>query len=233
VNGTDWTAIAAVATAAAAIVTAWMAWMTRKMAAHAGAQVSIARDTLESAHRPVVVSTARTARRPFPHEDAERPTVREHDGAYFVPIENIGSGAALNVHGVIFWRLEGEEGRTAYEVTTTVCVSPHPLQLAPGAHAELEFRPLTAEPISAPNLLVRIWYASASGVRYWTAEHLSSAVQGYRSRTGRWPMPPEIEEEAAVPDEFADVLARLRRDLLAERFGSRPSSAESGDRGQD
>jgi hypothetical protein len=147
------------------------------------------------------------------------PTINERSGTFIVPVQNVGPGAALNVHGVAMWKLHGEENGEQYEATTTVCVSPHPVQLGPGAVADLEFEPLTPKPISAPNLLLRLWYASPSGERYWTAEHLSSHVQGYRSVTGRWPMPNDVEEAVAVPDEFAQHLLKLRRDALAQRHG--------------
>lgn len=217
----DWTAVAAIATAVAAGVTAWMASVTRQMATHAEAQVATARDALESAHRPVVVTTARTARLPYAETRLATPTVTERGGIFVVPVRNVGPGAALNVHGVLMWQLEGEEDGEHYKVTTTVCASPHPVQLGPGDDAELEFEPLNPEPISAPDLLLRLWYASPSGERYWTAEHLASHVQGYRSMTGRWPMPSDVEEVGALPDEFAEHLTKLRREALAERYGSK------------
>jgi hypothetical protein len=217
----DWTAVAAVATAVAAGVTAWMAWMTRKMATHAGSQASTARAALEDAQRPIVVTTARTARLPNWHSDAAPQAIREQDGKYFVPLQNIGPGAALNVNGVLMWQLVDEEDDEQYDVTTTMCVSPHPQQLAPGAHALLEFRPLNPEPISAPDAALRFWYTSASGEAYWTAERLSSEDPGYRSVTGRGAMPTDINERGAVPEQFAQHLKKLRRESLAQKFGSR------------
>jgi hypothetical protein len=118
------------------------------------------------------------------------------------------------------WNLVGEEDGQHYDVTTTLCVSPHPLQLAPGAHADLEFRPLRREPISASDALVRLWYKSASGESYWTADRLSSDGPGYRSVTGRGDMPTDIKEGGAVPDPFAEQLVQLRNDALKERFGT-------------
>jgi hypothetical protein len=128
-SAADWTAVAAVATAVAAGVTAWMAWMTRKMAVHAGEDATTARTAIENAQRPIIVTTARTARLPYGEESRSAPTIKERGAIFTVPLKNIGSGAGLNVNGVIMWRLEGEEEGDERAVTTTVCVSPHPLQL--------------------------------------------------------------------------------------------------------
>lgn len=54
--------------------------------------------------------------------------------------------SAVDLGGVIVWSLEGEEDGEKRKVTTTTCVSPHPVQLGPGAEAALEFTPLTPEP---------------------------------------------------------------------------------------
>lgn len=226
ISAADWTAVAAAGTALAAGVTAWMAWMTRKMAAHAETQASTAADALEGSQRPIVVTSARTARLPSWNTDIEARTIREQDGKYIVPVQNIGAGAALNVVGVLFWNLVGEEDGEQYDVTTTTCVSPHPLQLASGAHGELEFRPLTQEPISASEALVRLWYKSASDGSYWTADRLSTEDPGYRSVTGRGDLPTDLKEDGAVPDFLAERLVQLRREALKKRFG-RPTRDDS------
>lgn len=109
---------------------------------------------------PIIVTTARTARLPSGETSSSAQTTVQREDTFIVPVQHSGPGSALNVHGVIMWRLEGEEDGEKYKVTTTVCVSPHPLQRGPGAEAELEFEPLTAEPMSAPDLLLRFWYAS-------------------------------------------------------------------------
>jgi hypothetical protein len=217
-SSADWTAVAALATAVAAGVTAWMAWMTRKMAVHAEAQAKTAADALEGAQRPIVVTSARTARLPYGSTDTATPTITQKDGKFMVPVQNVGPGPALNVVGVLMWNLVGEEDGKQYDVTTTMCAASHPLQLAPGAHADLEFNPLTREPISAPDALVRLWYMSVSGESYWTADRLSSHAPGYRSRTGRGDMPTDINESGSVPEPYAELLVKLRQEALAERF---------------
>lgn len=140
--------------------------------------------------------------------------------SYFVPIQNIGQGPALNILGVLFWVLEGEENGEKRRVTTTVCVAPHPMQLSAGDHGLLEFHALTPEPISAPHVLIRLWYESPSGAKYWTAERLSERGTGYVNRTGRGEMPTDLEERDALPAPYAEHLSRVQREVLAKRFSS-------------
>jgi hypothetical protein len=108
-NGTwDWTAVGtlalAVVTLALAVATFWMVKLTRRALTQNRDEIALSRREVEEAHRPVVVPLAdfRVIEFVGPEGRAVLPAVPAvEEGRLFVPVENVGTGPALDLEAAV------------------------------------------------------------------------------------------------------------------------------------
>jgi hypothetical protein len=128
-NVFDWTAVGTLALAAVtlalAAATFWMVKLTRRSLEQTRDEINVSRREVEEAHRPVLVPVVdSTSYMDLGADGAgrkRRPQL-EPGGQLFVPVENIGSGPALNIEASVSGTSIPDEARTS--------IRPRPASLA-------------------------------------------------------------------------------------------------------
>jgi hypothetical protein len=176
-----------VGTLALAFATVWLALATHQLAGRSSEQVEIARVALERAHRPVIVpasSQAELAFRIGTISDAGAGPVM-HAGKLAVPVENVGMGPALNLHGECAALAGGSTWGTGLVL--------HPVEgVAAGAANAITFVAREGDLSMHPELALRLFYEDVAGRLYWTALHFNQSERGYTCETGERDLPERL-----------------------------------------